>query len=330
VQALVTGAAGFVGRYLVKFLLEQGYTVIAAQHSSSLSAGQPPDDPAYTGAVIRQADVTDKEALRRLLAEFSPAEIYHLAGIAVTTGEDREAYYRVNFQGAVNLFEAVREAAPRARVLYVGSAAAYGAVPPDRQPITEEQPLAPVSHYAASKAAADMAASAYAAEGLHIVRARPFNHTGPGQTTAYVCSRLAQKVAEVALGRAEPVITAGNLDTARDFTDVRDVVRAYHLLLQHGRPSEAYNVCSEKAYSVREVAALLREIAGVAITIESAAELKRPTDIPLLLGSAEKIRRNTGWQPQIPFRQTLADLLAWWQEKLAAKKSHSRASHQDT
>ncbi|MGQ9513429.1 GDP-mannose 4,6-dehydratase [Thermodesulfitimonas sp.] len=312
-RALITGAAGFAGRYLVKFLLEQGYTVLAACH------GQQPDDPVYAGAVIRQADVTEKGTLRRLLAEFAPDEIYHLAGIAVTTSENREAYYRVNFQGAVNLFEAVREAAPQARVLYVGSAAAYGAVPPEKQPLTEEQPLAPLNHYAASKAAD--AACAYAAEGLQIVRARPFNHTGPGQSTAYVCSRLAQKVAEVTLGRAEPVITAGNLDAARDFTDVRDVVRAYWLLLQKGRPGEAYNVCSGKAYTVREIAALLAATAGVAITIKSAAALQRPTDIPLLLGAAAKIAHATGWTPQIPFRQTLADLLAWWRERLTLQRS---------
>jgi len=315
VQALVIGAAGFAGRYLVKFLLEQGYTVIAACH------GQPPDDFAYTGAVIRQVDVTDKESLRRLIAEFAPAEIYHLAGIAVTTGEDREAYYRVNFQGAVNLFEAVREAAPWARVLYVGSAAAYGAVPPEKQPITEEQPLVPLNHYAASKAAADAAACAYAADGLQIIRARPFNHTGPGQSTAYVCSRLAQKVAEVTLGRAEPVITAGNLDAARDFTDVRDVVHAYWLLLQKGRPGETYNVCSGKAYTVKETAQLLAELAEVEIVLRSTTELQRPTDIPLLLGSAAKIAQATGWAPQIPFRQTLAELLAWWRKQLAPRSS---------
>lgn len=310
-RALITGAAGFVGRYLVKFLLRQRYTVLAASHS------RPPDDPALAGAILQQADVTEKETLCRLIAAFLPDEIYHLAAVAVTTGEDREGYYRVNFYGTLNLFEAVRDAAPRARVLYVGSAAAYGAVPPERQPITEEQPLAPLNHYAASKAAADLAACAYAAQGLHIVRARPFNHTGPGQTTDYVCSRLARQVAEVALGRAEPVITAGNLDAARDFTDVRDVVRAYWLLLQKGRPGEAYNVCSARAYTVREIAGFLAETAGVEITLRSTAELRRKTDIPLLHGSAAKICRETGWAPQIPFRQTLADLLAWWRERLS-------------
>lgn len=311
-QALVTGAAGFVGHYLVKLLLEKGYTVCATYHR------QKPQDPVFQKTDIKQVDITDKEALRSLIYEFVPDEIYHLAGVAVTTGKESEGYYRVNFFGTLNLFEAVREAAPQARILYVGSAAAYGPVPPEKQPIREEMPLTPLNHYAASKAAADVAACAYAAQGLHIVRTRPFNHTGPGQTTDYVCSRLAKQVAEVALGRTEPMLTAGNLDAARDFTDVRDVVRAYWLLLQKGRPGEAYNVCSGKAYSVREIAEALAEIGGVKITLQSLPELQRRTDIPLLLGSAEKISYDTGWHPEIPFQQTLADLLDWWKGKIVA------------
>ncbi|WP_027718313.1 GDP-mannose 4,6-dehydratase [Desulfovirgula thermocuniculi] len=310
-RALITGAAGFAGYYLVKLLLEKGYTVCATYHR------QQPKDQLFQKADVKQVDITDKKAIRSLIHEFVPDEIYHLAGLAVTIGKEPEEYYWVNFCGTLNLFEAVREAAPQARVLYVGSAAAYGAVHPEKQPITEGQFLAPLSHYAASKAAAEMAACAYAAEGLHIIRARPFNHTGPGQTTDYVCSRLAKKVAEISLGCTEPVITAGNLDAARDFTDVRDVVRAYWLLLQKGRPGEAYNVCSERAYTVRETANFLAEIAGVEINLCSSEELQRRTDIPLLLGSATKIRQETGWAPQISFRQTLADLLTWWREKLS-------------
>ncbi|SMB98235.1 GDPmannose 4,6-dehydratase [Thermanaeromonas toyohensis ToBE] len=316
-RALVTGAAGFVGHYLVKFLLEKGYTVCATYHR------QKPQDPLFQKTDIKRVDITDKEALRSLIYEFVPDEIYHLAGLAVTIGEKPAEYYRVNFYGTLNLFEAVREAAPQARVLYVGSAAAYGPVPPEKQPIREEMPLMPINHYAASKAAAEMAACAYAAQGLHIVRARPFNHTGPGQTTDYVCSRLAKQVAEVALGRTEPVITAGNLDAARDFTDVRDVVRAYWLLLQKGRPGEAYNVCSGRAYTVREIATLLAEVAGVKVELCSDPGLQRKTDISILLGSIAKVYRETGWTPDIPFHQTLTDVLLWWQETLVQVKKPS-------
>ncbi|OIQ07949.1 GDP-6-deoxy-D-mannose reductase [Moorella thermoacetica] len=311
-RALVTGAAGFVGHYLVKLLLEKGYTVCATYHRRL------PNNLLFEKTDLKQVDITDKESLRSLFYEFLPDEIYHLAGIAVTTGIEPKEYYRVNFYGTLNLFEVVREAAPQARMLYVSSAAAYGPVPTEKQPIGEDMPLKPVNHYAASKAAADVVASAYAAQGLCIVRARPFNHTGAGQTTDYVCSRLAKEVAEVALGRTKAVLTAGNLDAARDFTDVRDVVRAYWLLLQKGRPGEAYNVCSGKVYSVREIAETLAAIGEVDITLQSLPELQRRTDIPLLLGSAEKIGYDTGWQPDIPFKQTLADLLDWWKGKLEA------------
>ncbi|WXJ91622.1 GDP-6-deoxy-D-mannose reductase [Moorella thermoacetica] len=256
--------------------------------------------------------------MRSLFYEFLPDEIYHLTGIAVTTGIEPKEYYRVNFYGTLNLFEVMREAAPQARVLYVGLASAYGPVPPEKQPIREEMPLTSVNHYTASKAAADVAACAYPSQELHIVRARAFNHTGPNQTTDYVCSRLAKEMAKVALGRAKTVITAGNLDAARDFIDVLDVVRAYWLLLQKGRPGEAYNVCSGKVYSVREIAETLAAIGGVDITLQSLPELQRRIDIPLLLGSAEKIGYDTGWQPDIPFKQTLADLLDWWKGKLEA------------
>ena len=309
-RALVTGAGGFVGYYLVRLLLEKGYTVCAAYHNN------PPGDPLFQKTYLERVDITHKEAFHSIIYKFAPDEIYHLAGLAVTIGRNPEEYYLVNFCGTVNLFEAVRKAVPQARVLYVGSAAAYGAVPPEKQPIREEMPLTPANHYAGSKAAAEAAACAYAAQGLYIIQARPFNHTGPGQTTDYVCSRLAKKVAEVALGRTEPVIAAGNLDAARDFTDVRDVVRAYWLLLQKGRPGEDYNICSGTAYTVKEIAETLASFGGVNIALQSSPELQRRADAPLLLGSPEKIRYDTGWQPEISFRQTLADLLEWWRGKL--------------
>jgi GDP-4-dehydro-6-deoxy-D-mannose reductase len=273
-------------------------------------------DPFPNNVVEKELDITNKEILYQVLGEFMPDEVYHLASIASTTGQDRELYYQVNFQGTLNLLEALRKKAQEACLLYVGSSNVYGSVPPAEQPITEERYFAPINHYAASKAAGDAAACAYALEGLRVVRARPFNHTGPGQNTAFVCSRLAKLVAEITSGLTVPVVNAGNLDAQRDFTDVRDVVRAYWLLLQNGHFGEAYNICSEKVYSVRQIAGLLAELGQVEIELCSEPELQRKVDIPMLLGSAGKLRRDTGWRPEVPLRQTLSDLLRWWQEKI--------------
>jgi GDP-4-dehydro-6-deoxy-D-mannose reductase len=222
----------------------------------------------------------------------------------------------VNFTGNLNLFDAVMETTPEARVLVIGSSNEYGLVRADRQPIREDETLCPVSHYAASKAAAGLATCSYAAEGLDAVRVRAFNHTGPGQTTDYVCSRLAKLVAEAALCLREPVLETGNLESMRDFTDVRDVVRAYWMLLQKGKAGEVYNVCSQKAYSVGEIVATLASLAGVEIQVRTTSELLRKTDIHMLLGSRDKLSQDTGWEPQITFTETLADLLMWWRRSL--------------
>jgi GDP-4-dehydro-6-deoxy-D-mannose reductase len=309
-RALVTGAAGFVGRYLVGLLAQKGYQVCAADIHFQ------PDHPWGDDVIEREADVTLQTAMDDLLGESAPDEVYHLAGIAAPMGSDHRSYYRVNFQGSLNLIEAARKNAPRARILYVSSSNVYGAVPADQQPICEDRLFAPHNHYAASKAAGEAAACAYGMEGLQIIRARPFNHTGPGQSTEFVCSRLAKLVAEIAGGLLPPVIDAGNLDVERDFSDVRDVVRAYWLLLQRGQPGEAYNICSGQAVSIRTVACLLAELAQVKIEIRSQPELQRKVDLPLHVGSSEKIRCGTGWEPQIPLRQTLRELLAYWQEKV--------------
>ena len=313
-KALVTGAAGFAGRYLVSLLLEKGYEVCATYHRAPLIG------EGSRRLVQEQMDVTDRPALYRLCRNFKPDEVYHLAGIAVTTGRDAGLYYRVNFLGTVNLFDALREEAQSAKILYVSSGNIYGAVENCGQPIREEHGLNPPGHYAASKAAADVICSAYVTEGMHIIRARPFNHTGPGQSTAYVCSRLAERVAAAVLGQAPPVVETGNLDAARDFTDVRDVVEAYWLLLQKGRSGEAYNVCSQRAYSIREIAGLLAEHSGADVTFRSRPDLVRRTDIPVLLGCRDKIGRDTGWKPKIPLRTTLQDLLLYWLEKLREGK----------
>jgi GDP-4-dehydro-6-deoxy-D-mannose reductase len=309
-KALVTGGAGFAGRYLVSLLVQKRYQVCAAD------IHRQPDTSGGADVLEKELDVCQQTAMDDLLGEFVPDEVYHLAGIASPIGLDRQSYYRVNFLGTLNLFEAARKYAPQARILYVSSSNVYGVVPSDQQPICEDRLFAPHNHYAASKAAGEAAACAYGMEGLQIVRTRPFNHTGPGQSTEFVCSRLAKLVAEIAGGLIPPVIDAGNLDVERDFSDVRDVVRAYWLLLQQGQAGEAYNICSGQAVSIRTVACLLAELAQVKIEIRSQPELQRKVDLPLHVGSSEKIRGDTGWEPQISLRQTLKALLAYLQERV--------------
>jgi len=310
VKALVLGANGFVGRYLTGLLAERKYEVIGTFHKSL------PDETQAGFMRWVQLDICHDAEVLHLINDYQPDEVYHLAAVAVSTGRETELYYRVNFIGTLNVLKAIRECSSSARILFVGTASAYGKVDPGDLPVKEEQPLRPLSHYAASKAAAELAAYAYASEGLHVILARPFNHTGPGQSTDYVCSRLAKQVATIAIAQQEPVIEAGNLDVARDFTDVRDVVRAYWLLLQKGRPGEVYNVCSEKAYSIKEIVAMLGNAIGFDVRVKTREELKRINDVPLLIGSRRKISHVTGWEPIIPIERTLADTVRYWQDKL--------------
>jgi GDP-4-dehydro-6-deoxy-D-mannose reductase len=308
---LITGVTGFVGGYLAECLISSNdIDIYGTYHFLNNDQMKNPI------VQLRQLDVTDGLSVKQLLDDLRPQEIYHLAAIAATTGTDPRPYYQVNFNGTINLLEAVRETVPDCRVLYVGSANIYGPVPEKFQPIREEQELQPVNHYAAAKAAADLAAYTYTANGLNVIRVRPFNHTGPGQNTDFVCSRLAKLMAEIMLGQREPVIEAGNLEAARDFTDVRDVVEAYRLLMQKGRSGEAYNVCSQQVYSVRDIIAILAELAGLDVKVISRSDLLRSTDIAILKGSWEKINTDTGWQPLIDFRQSLHDLLLYWKQKL--------------
>lgn len=309
-KALVTGASGFVGRHLIKLLLEKGYEVYGTYYNK-------PFGPDLSGRIhALSVNISDYKSLSRLIQEVRAEEVYHLAALAVTTSKETELYYRVNFEGTVNLLRIVQKFTPGARVLYVGSANSYGTVSASALPIKESHPLQPINHYAASKTAADMSACAFAADGLHVVRVRPFNHTGPGQTVDFVCSRLAKQVAEIACEKREPVIEAGNLEAGRDFTDVRDVVSAYFLLLQKGIAGDVYNVCSGKAYLIKDIVATLFRIAGIEAVIKSKEGLKRKNDPVLLIGSRKKIFRDTGWQPEIPLESTLREMVDYWKNNI--------------
>jgi len=228
----------------------------------------------------------------------------------------------VNLYGTFNLFEAVKAAAPQARVLFVGTASEYGAVSEAEIPIREDTPLRPVDPYGVSKASADLLAyQYYRSHGVHIVRVRPFNHIGPRQSPDYVVASLAKQIAEIEKGMREPVIIVGNLEAKRDFTDVRDMVLAYWLAVQHGQPGEVYNICSETAYSIQELLERLRSLATMTVEIRQDPERLRRTDAPIVLGDCTRFRELTGWRAEAPMDKTLRDTLEYWRASVSEAAS---------
>jgi GDP-4-dehydro-6-deoxy-D-mannose reductase len=294
VKALITGAGGFVGPYLTAHLESMGDEVVGTD---------------------AEVDITDGERVRSAFLDVRPDVIYHLAA-ASHVGTSWSApvdVVRVNVEGSLNVFLAALEAGVR-RVLLIGSAEQYGRVTPDLLPVAETTPLRPVSPYGASKAGAEMMAwHAFHGRGLEVVAVRAFNHLGPGQSEALVASTIAKQVAE-AEQAGGGVVRTGNLEARRDFTDVRDVVRAYRLLVERGEPGEAYNVCSGRDVAIQEIADHLAAQAKAPVTFELDPERLRPADVPVVRGDNAKLRAATGWSTTIPLEDTLGDVLAWWRE----------------
>jgi GDP-4-dehydro-6-deoxy-D-mannose reductase len=295
-RALVTGGSGFVGHHLVAHLVAAGDEVVTCDRA-----------PLPDGEVL---DITDAAATVDLVGRVRPEVIYHLAGWADVGGSWHAPVeaFRANAEGTLNVLQAATDVGVD-RVLAVSSADVYGAVSEDELPLTEDSPLRPASPYAASKVAADfLALQAWLGRRLPVLRVRAFNHLGPGQTDKFVAPALASRIARNEVEGGD-VITIGNLSARRDFTDVRDVVRAYRLLMEHGEPGEVYNVCSGRALAIQELADRLVALSTAAVVLRPDPELQRPVDLPVLLGSAAKLERATGWTPAIPIEQTLADLL---------------------
>jgi GDP-4-dehydro-6-deoxy-D-mannose reductase len=308
-RVLVTGATGFVGQHLVRLLLSLRHSVYGTYLS------QPPewvfDVPLF------RCDIRDAARILTVTREICPDQIYHLAGHSSPSQslEDFKNVFDTNFWGTYNVLEAARQAVPKARVLVVGSAQCYGPVKASRLPIAEDEVFAPPNPYALSKAAADMLAGQYHSRfGLHIVRARPFNHTGPGQQLGFVCSDYAHQIAVIEAGSGQecPIIRVRDPQVRRDFTDVRDVVRAYVLLLQKGKQGEAYNVASGRLISIKEIVVLLASLSSRPVHISARRQRLRPGDVPILYGSNRKLRRATGWKPAYNIDKTLRDLFDYW------------------
>jgi GDP-4-dehydro-6-deoxy-D-mannose reductase len=292
-RAVVTGGLGFVGRHLVAHLSSCGDEVVTIDHH-----GRP------------SVDITDGAAVVDAIAAAAPDAVYHLAGWADVGGSwaDPLGALRANAEGTLNVLRGC-EAAGVSRVLAVASADIYGVVTPADLPLDELSPLRPTSPYAASKVAADaLALQAFLGHGLEVVRVRPFNHIGPGQSEHFVAPALAARIARAERDGIDD-IPVGNLTARRDFTDVRDVVRAYRLLIERAEPGEVYTLCSGRDISIQEVADLLVAGSPRAIRLTPDPALLRPVDLPVLRGDATRLRDATGWAPEIPIETSLADLL---------------------
>jgi GDP-4-dehydro-6-deoxy-D-mannose reductase len=290
-RAFVTGGGGFAGRHLLALL--DG--VVAPSHA--------------------ELDLLDAGAVRRALAAAAPERVFHLAALAsvARSWEEPKAALRENLEMTVNLLDAVRHEAPEAVVVFAGSSEIYG--PPERLPMTEDAPLRPQNPYAVSKAACDLLAGQYAdAHGLRVVRLRAFNQAGPGQSDEYVIGTITRQVADAEAGGGAAVIRTGNPDSARDFTDVRDTVRAY--VSASSLAAGVYNVCSGRAVAVRALVEMAGRAARVEVRHEVDTERVRSHDVPEVRGSAERLTEASGWRAEIPLEQTVADAIDYWRERL--------------
>jgi len=308
---LIIGAAGFVGKHLLHHLTEDASLSV---HATKLPF-ETIDTSDFPDVRVWDLDITLNDTTRLLLEKIQPDAIIHLAaqssvGLSFTKPE---LTMNINVMGSLRVMEAVRLVCPECTVLMVGSSEQYGAVPPELQPVAETTRLDPVSPYAISKMAVELMASLYVKSyGLKFIMVRAFNHIGPGQLPLFVVSDFARQIALIEKGSAEPVLQVGNLSARRDFTDVRDIVRGYRMLVLSGSPGEVYNIGSGKSVSVQEILDRLLSYAKIPIEVTVDPSKFRPVDVPEFRAEISKIQKDTKWCPLIPLETSLLDSLNYW------------------
>jgi GDP-4-dehydro-6-deoxy-D-mannose reductase len=315
-RAFVTGATGFAGSHLLDLLLANGLDVFGLVHEETSHQETP--DHARVHPVV--GSILDASLLKQVAKDVRPDLVFHLAGQASPSRSWSEPAltFEINTIGTINMLEAAL-AAGRPRVVVVTSAHLYGRIPPESLPVTEATAVTPEHPYGVSKmAAAQLALLYWRRYGLPTVEARPFNHVGPRQAPGFVVPDFAGQLAAIRLGRQEPSLNVGNLQAERDFTDVRDVVRAYWLLAQHGRAGETYLICTGQPVRIATLLATLIDIAGVTVEVEVDESRIQPLDTPRIYGSSSRLTQDTGWLPEVSLRQSLADAYQEWLDRLSS------------
>jgi GDP-4-dehydro-6-deoxy-D-mannose reductase len=314
--ALITGITGFAGSHLAELLLKEGVNVHGIQRWRSKSDNI---EKIKEKIHFHEADLLDAHSLYTVVDEVRPHYIFHLAAqsyVQSSWGSPSNTL-EINIIGTCHLFEAVKKTGLDTAVQIACSSEEYGKVLKDEVPIRETNPLRPLSPYAVSKLAMDyLGYQYYESYGIRIIRTRGFNHTGPRRGEVFAESTFAKQIAEIEKGKKEPVVYVGNLDAIRDYTDVRDMVRAYYLAVQKCKSGDVYNIASGKGWQIGNVLKLLLSMSKVKIKIVPDKERMRPSDVEVLLGDASKFRKETGWQPEIPFEKTMEDLLNYWRERV--------------
>jgi GDP-4-dehydro-6-deoxy-D-mannose reductase len=316
-RVLITGITGFVGSYMAEHALSHGAEVFGTRRGQSTAENI---EHLRGRITLIQSDLRDDASVRSLIARSSPDYVVHLAAQSVVGASWQVPAETLanNILSQVNLLEAIRPLAVPPRFLCVGSSEEYGMVYEEELPIRETNPLRPLSPYAVSKVTQDVMGYQYfKSYGLPIVRTRAFSHEGPRRGDVFMTSNFAKQVAEIEAGLREPVVRVGDLKPRRDFSDVRDVVRGYWLLLERGEPGEVYNLCSGRPWSIQQVLELLigaSTVKGIAVEVDP--ERLRPSDVMILEGDPSKIEKATGWKVTIPFERTLSELLDYWRERV--------------
>ncbi len=316
-KVMITGITGFAGSHLVEFLMTlEGLEIYGIRRWRSRTEHI---DHLADAIVMEECDLRDSTSVMRIIQKIRPDRIFHLAAqsFVPTSWHAPGESLSTNILGTLHLFEAVRQTDIDPIIQVACSSEEYGLVLPEELPIAETNPLRPLSPYAVSKVGQDLLAyQHFKSYGLKAIRTRGFNHTGPRRGDVFVCSNFAKQIAEIEAGRKEPVLSVGNLEAKRDFTDVRDMVRAYWLATERCEPGEVYNICSGVAYAIGEVAEMLLAMTDVPIEIRQDPARMRPSDVPVLQGDNTKFVKATGWLPSIPFEQTLGDILNYWRERV--------------